>query len=629
MRRKIIWLVASSLMVLALLASACAPAAEEAVPSAPTPAAKTPAAKEESKPAAKETATPTEGKDMIKVSLTKLDGSTVERELEKPQYGGEFVVSRSSGILAWDEAVQAPWSLGSNLGPTNEDLIVGDWARGAAGTDEIDWSFGEWTSMAFASGQLAESWEITDPDTIVFHIRKGVHWHSKTPVNGREFTADDVVFNLKRIYIDTPSSTMYGMVGDARPTEVYAEDKYTVVVKAPAGTIGNTMEEIGNLTKMFPPEVIEKFGDHNAWENVVGTGPFTLSDYVPMSSVTYLKNPNYWKHDPVLGPDFPLPYVDVHKVLIIPDRSTDQAALRTGKIDYSPNRWPREEARPLLDHREDLKSYRYTPYVCYPLGFRVDKPDLPFYDIRVRRALLMGIDDQAISDDFFEGDAAVLNYKVAPAPPYIKAGWYTPLEDLPPAEDGFDTRKLFGYHPEEAKELLAEAGYPNGFKTEAVLRGVYPYIDYAQMAQFYWEKIGVDLTLDVKETGTFYSIYQRKTHNEMLFCGRAYNVRSMYLCRKGNMYNWSMIDDPRIDEYFNGIAGAFFDDPTRDKLVREMNQYVLSQAWYWAPPSPYSYRVWQPWLKNFRGESSLGVYSGTNWQEYVWIDEDLKESLGY
>ena len=82
---------------------------------------------------------------------------------------------------------------------------------------------------------------------------------------------------------------------------------------------------------IYPPEVIEEHGDAQDWRNLVGTGPYMLTDWVKDSSVTYTKNPNYWGYDEKF-PENRLPYLDEVKSLIIPDSSTLLAALRTGKI---------------------------------------------------------------------------------------------------------------------------------------------------------------------------------------------------------------------------------------------------------------------------------------------------------
>ncbi|MDO8687944.1 MAG: ABC transporter substrate-binding protein [Dehalococcoidales bacterium] len=636
MKRKFIWVVASGLVVVAMLLAACAPApAKETAPVAPTapvvketaPYAPPPAVKE----AAPATPTaPAAETNTVKFTLTKLDGTVVEKQIEKPKYGGMLIDARSVVILAWDEAYQAPWTLATSLWPTNENLTSLDWKRGPEGTGELSLKFADYFSPKFVIGQLAESWELADATTLIFHIRKGVRYglnpksEASRLMNGREFTADDVVFNIKRIYFDIPTSTMYGMLGVSRPTEVYAKDKYTVVVKAPPGKVGETFDALGGMTKMFPPEVIKKYGVMILWENVVGTGPFFLTDYVPMSSATWVRNPNYWDKDPFF-PENQLPYYDTFKALIIMDSSTRLAALRTHKVDYGVPATP-EDAKVLIKSNPEIKYIRYFGGLCTLMGFRMDKPELPFQDIRVRKALLMAVNNQEILDTYYSGDAWLLNYKLAPIPEYLANGWHTPYEQLPP-----EIKEIYTYNPVKAKQLLTEAGYPNGFKTEVVVNAAAPVdIDRLTMVKEYWRKnLNVELFLDIKDYSVFMSIYQKKTMPQMLFLGRAGMPRSMYLCRKGNMYNWAMIDDPKVEQYYNDITAAYFDPPTVDKLMKAMNLYVLGQAYYYFPPSPNSYLFWMPWVKGYSGETSMGPYQSGIHYKYVWIDQALKKSMGY
>ncbi len=634
MKRKFIWVVVSGLVVVSLLLAACAPApAKETAPATPaTPAAPakpaTPAAP--ATPAVKE-ASPAVPETMVKFTLTKLDGTVVEKLMEKPKYGGTFILSMASVILAWDEAYQAPWTLAYSLAPTSEDLMEGDWKRGPTGTGEFSWGWSENFGPKSWTGLLAESYEMPDSITAIFHIRQGVHWalnpasEASRLVNGREFTADDAVFNIKRIYIDTPTSTMYGMLGESRPTEVYAKDKYTVVMKVAPGQMAPAFHDVSQLTKMVPPEVVKKYGDMNKWENVVGTGAFMLVDYVPMSSATWIKNPNYYLKDPIF-PQNQLPYLDRVKELIIPDLSTRLAALRTGKVELDTGVYKREEVLPLLKDSPNLKSRRMPPSGCAMFGFRMDKPELPFQDIRVRKALIMAVNNQEIVDTYYGGDASPLTYKIPPIPEYIANGWYTPVEQLPP-----EIKEIYTYNPVKAKQLLTEAGYPNGFKTEVVFNvASADYADIALMVKEYWVKnLGVDLKLDIKETAVATSLYQRKTFNQMLYWGRAGNQQLMYTVRKGNMYNWAMVDDPKVEQYYQKISADYFDTPKLDKLMNEMNLYVLSQAWYWPAPRNFNYRLWQTWVKNYNGEMSAGVYSHFEIAKFISVDQELKKSMGY
>ena len=151
------------------------------------------------------------------------------------------------------------------------------------------------------------------------------------------------------------------------------------------------------------------------WRNSVGTGPFILTDYVSGSAITFIRNPHYFGKDPLHSQN-QLPYLDGVKMLIIPDISTYLAALRTGKLDMLPAvSW--EDAASLIKTNPDLKyNTRYqTP--TFPVG-RVDKQDLPFKDIKVRQALNMAIDKQAILKAYFGGHAALLGYPWPPTKTY-------------------------------------------------------------------------------------------------------------------------------------------------------------------------------------------------------------------
>jgi peptide/nickel transport system substrate-binding protein len=420
---------------------------------------------------------------------------------------------------------------------------------------------------------------------------------------------------------------MYGMAGVSRPVDVYAEDDWTVVLKTPPGQLGKCWEFVSDWTRHFPKEVIDKYGDHNDWENVTGTGGFVLVDFVPMSSVVWERNPNYWMDDPVI-PGNQLPYVDKLTELIIPDRSTQLAALRTAKVDWSYSYgFPTEDGEQLINTAPDLENLIYPESSFRNLGFRQDKPELPFYDVNVRRALLMAVNQQEIIDTYYGGQGQIAPQIVMNLEMF-KDVW-TPLDELPPAPDGFDNRKMFEFHPDEAKQMLADAGYPNGFTFEVVMRDTGYYVDHMSMAKAYWEKIGVDLEMDVKEYGTFMSIYQKKTHKDSLLCGRwGGEPYSAFCVRTGNMYNWAMINEPTFDDFYDQMTALYFKPRERDAVMKEFNLAIIDNAPYYMLPQGVNYMFWQPWIKNYGGGFQLGL-ANYYYQKYLWIDQGLKESMGH
>ncbi|MFC1954104.1 ABC transporter substrate-binding protein [Chloroflexota bacterium] len=573
MKKRIIWLVLSCFMVAILVLSSCT--------TTPTP-----------KP------TPAPGPEV-------------------PKYGGTF-----TGVLDPPDAGFDDFNAGTSktfiLQNTNEDLQMGDWAKGPAGTDETNFWISDY-QYAFQTGCLAESWELPDADTVIFHIRKGVHWHDKPPVNGRELTAEDVAFSLTRV-LATPGSVSHKNYGKVWFVSAEATDKYTVVVKGhdtAAMRTGRLWNNLTNGIAIVPPEVVEKYGDMRDWKNSLGTGPFMLTDFTPASSATMVRNPNYWGKDP-LHPENQLPYLDSVIWMDIRDKSTQLSALRTGKVDRVMTiGW--EDGESLIETNPELQFKKELTARVLGMWWRVDKPELPFADLKVRRALQMAIDRQAIADSFYGGNAMILSTPVAP---FFK-NIYTPLEELPES-----IRELYEYHPEKAKELLTEAGYPDGFKTSIVTPSDAMYVDMLSIVKDYWSKIGVDLELKTHDYSVFKSMQMGKSHEEMIVytqtLGSPYT--QLYVYPEESPYNLSYVNDPYISEQQSQIWAFenMKDEAKQNELLKESVLQQLEQAYIITPPCPYVYTMWQPWVQNYHGEFSVGYASRFNFPKWIWLDQDLK-----
>lgn len=532
-----------------------------------------------------------------------------------PQYGGTVTLALATDILNWDEAYTNRWNA-NGLHLTNEALTAGDWTKGLAGNGEKNWASGS-TRLDLFTGLIAESWEVT-PDGLTVHLRDDVHFQNIPPVNGRQVTAQDVVTSIKRQF-DTPTGTLAMRFKPAeRPKSIVALDNSTVKFDIPLAEFPNRARAIDyvlDYVMIFPKEVFDTWGDTRDWRHVIGTGPFTVEDFVPANAATFKKNPTYWQKDPVgPGKGNQLPYVDGVKMLIVTDLATRIAALRAGKVDYlagiSYSDWNN-----LKQQRPDLTFYRTLAGNADSIFMRTDNPDLPFKDKRVRQALYMAVDFNKIVKEYYSGQA---EFPVQPVSIEDK-GIFTPVDQLPQA-----ARDLYTYNPDKARQLLKDAGYPTGFTAEVI--GIQTHVDMLSLIQGYWSAIGVNINMNIKETGVWNSISNAQTHKEMLmrFTSRGFHESFLYW-HVGLQQNLSIVNDPVIETAYNKIWANFFDNEVKTSTLKEIVPYIIEQAYVFVPPAPYVYTMWWPWVQNYHGETVLGHDVGNNFIHFIWIDQSLKK----
>jgi len=249
----------------------------------------------------------------------------------------------------------------------------------------------------------------------------------------------------------------------------------------------------------------------------------------------------------------------------------------------------------------------------------MDKPELPFADKRVRRALWMAVNNQEMLDTLYGGKAELLPWPIMPVTEFIDM--YTPLEELPES-----VRELYEYHPDKARQLLAEAGYADGFKTE-VITGA-GYVDELSVIKAYWAKVGVDLDIQVREAAVYTAMAYRKTYNECL--ARSITLAMPLLLKNtqpGNILNRGNVDDPHINEVRDKIYAVYWDEAERRQMMKEVVPYMLDQAYFLVYPAKHRYTFWQPWIKGYSGEDMVGWMNNSDFVNYIWLDQDLKEEM--
>ena len=607
MKKRIIWATVSFMVVIALMVASCGGEVTDEDEEEITNGEEEVDNGEEEEEEEEEVID--DGKNMVVNAAGKL--------VERPQYGGWYYTSMTSDLRGFDDTLgTSPHYAVAPLNIVYDKLITGDWAKGSQGTEEASWTIGATLFPHLETGSIAESYEIPDNETIIFHIRRGIHFQDKPPANGRELNAHDAALCLSRTFYNKGAflGLLYPVAAGKGPTSITATDDWTVVMKVPPVWQSAIFIAAADWTFIFPKDAIEEYGDMSDWENACGTGPFQLTDYVPVSSLTFTKNANYWRHNP-LHPEDQLPYVDGAKIMVIPDRTTAQAAFRTGKLEAMTG-LNKDDWESLLRTTPELLWAKLAPGGNSVIFMRTDKPELPYTDIRVRRALAMAIDNQAIIDDYYEGEAEMINIPISNIPEY--AQMFTPLEELPE-----DVQELYGYYPEEAKELITDAGYPDGFTCSVLSNseGLLPII------KDMWDKVDVTMNIEIRDPTVVTSMVQRMQHEDMFYTAIGANPLVLpYWDPTGNL-NFSAVNDAHFNELYEQIGLNFFDWDKCCELLKEITPYILSKAYFINLPGSYSYFAWWPWLKGWHGEITVGYYSYYNQLTYLWIDTGLREEL--
>ncbi|MBN2239606.1 MAG: hypothetical protein JW712_07520 [Dehalococcoidales bacterium] len=551
---------------------------------------------------------------------------------ELPKYGGTF-------SLCWYEpAGFDPYNTFMvNCGELylcNEELLMGDWTKTPAGTGEA--GIGGFLGLSNRlTGQLCESWSMPDPETLVFNIRQGVHWQNKAPVYGREYDAYDAAWAVNHLWEAPMGAHRMIVAPDERIISANATDQWTLEVKVPPQAQGIQAIYTGAWLYQYPREVTETFGSMDDWHNVVGTGPYILSDYVPGSALRFDRNPDYWQYDP-LHPDNRLPYLDRVKWYFIPDSYTQLAAFRTGQLDTSLGFSINHEDGDILLHQHPEMHYVTIPGTDNHLYFRVDNPELPFTDLRVRQALTLAINKEELINDYYSGEADLLG---TPYPPdKTWEPFYTPLEEMPAAPftdtlSRCSVRELF-YHSandiQKAETLLSEAGYPDGFQCEIVCSTADT--DFLSIIKEYFAVIDVDMEIQALEGTVLNGIRRTRSYEQGIYTASptAAFPYDMHSTRIESFDCFSFYENPVTRAAYNMERQYLMkNDLAYSTTLKNVTPFILEQCVGIWCPLPRTYRMWWLWVQNYHGEFAIGCDDELLLLSYIWIDQNMKTIMGY
>ena len=561
---------------------------------------------------------------------------TTGQMVTAPEYGGTVNLPQQDW---WADQWDVYYAHVRHSAGVLEHLGMRNW-----GIDRDEFDFQGVTPVSALTGMLAESWDIS-PDglTYTFNIRQGVYWHDKAPVNGRELIADDIVYNYQRL-------AGLGKFSNAEPSpmrewatlpfeSITATDKWTVVFKLTEPNLAMLETLLDDyMAQIYPPEVIEETrtaeapaGKLSDGMDLVGTGPYELSDIVVGSSLIFTKNPNYWGFDEKY-PENRLPYIDEIRTLVIKDQATLLAALRTGKVDYIG--WP--AASSIISNIDDVDSLRRTrPEIqLWPIKFRnlnayaMDVRQAPFDDVRVRHAMQMALDRETINNAQYKGLGDNTPYGVSAVKGYT----------IPFAQWPEELKKTYNYDPEGAEALLDAAGYPRGadgirFKTKVNLTDWFD-ATYTEIASSYWGEIGVDVEILVHDGATLNAMVREHTYEGLTMANSAAQFSP------GMTVNWAHSTDNfgvnapgwqdlKLDAMVEAALAADSIEEQK-RLITEVDMYQIeNRGWVYGTLVPIYFASW-PWLKGYNGELGMGQHGelGALFSR-LWLDLDLKKEMGY
>lgn len=389
---------------------------------------------------------------------------------------------------------------------------------------------------------LAESWEISEDGMVyTFHLHQGVLFH-----NGREVVASDVKYSLERLM--DPATASPSASDLASVASIEAPDDYTVVINLVAADAAILSNVAASSCVIFPPEVIEEHGDLS--QVAIGSGPFKFVEYIPNTHIKLERNAEYFVQ--------PLPYLDAVELMIAANDTARTAALVQGTVDFI-EYVPAQDIETLQSNADIVLTGNAISQIRF-IGLNVTRE--PFTDVRVRRAISMAIDRGPIIE------AALFGFGTATDVVLAQGHWAALERPEPPAPD-----------IEGAKALLAEAGFPDGFKTTITGWAEYGFLsNTAIVVQEQLKQIGIDAEMNLLDSGTMGQMVYVDKDFDMAVTGTsgyvdpgAVFVENFRTGEGGNFVGYS---NPEVDELLAQGAAAT-DQAARAAAYQKVQEILL------------------------------------------------------
>jgi peptide/nickel transport system substrate-binding protein len=448
---------------------------------------------------------------------------------------------------------------------------------------------------------LGVSAESADAVTWTVRLRPNAKFQNIPPVNGHAVEAEDVKATFIRALNPATGNPNRGALGMLDPNQIQTPDKQTVVFKLnyPYAPFRNLLGSPA-YSWILPREALA--GDYEPSKTVIGSGPFILESAQPDVAYTYKRNPDWF--------DKPGPYLDELRIAVIPSGAQQLAQFTAGNLDHLEFRLPFDLATAKQSAPRAAVT-RVASGPANPLFFQLGDPTSVFQDIRVRRALSMAIDRDALGKSVYGGEA--VQYVFVPG---FLGKWSLPVDKLNPA-----IRQYYQYNPAEAKKLLEAAG-----QTNLQIRLTNPL---ASMGQ-------IDLTKSVEAiNGMLNAIGVRSTILNLDFnkdfIGSGHGIRAGYydkdmvICTANSPYteaddvlfgflhsrnnqNIEHLNDPAYDAMVDKQRTIVNEDE-RVKAVQDIQKYVAENMYAVSTVGSYRWELVQPRVRNYSYSDSYGFYT--------------------
>jgi peptide/nickel transport system substrate-binding protein len=441
------------------------------------------------------------------------------------------------------------------------------------------------TLSSDVEGDLAASWESPDAITWTFKIRPGGRFHDIPPVNGHAVESEDIRQSLQReISVGGPGSSGLAMIDPAQ-IQTPAPDTVVFKLKTPTGAFTKVLGV--NTNPIFPREAS---GGYDPSKLLIGSGPFVFDTNTPDVAITFKRNPAWSQAGK--------PNADGARAAIIPDESQQLAQFTAGNLDIVTVGINNLDTEQRSNPKAQALSYLQRSEIIF-VG-HMNFPDSPFHDPRVRHALSMAIDRNAVG-------RAVLGNKYAIAglvsPAFGK--WALPVDQLG------DATKYFKYDPNAAKQLLQAAGatdafhsifYPNnGYGTQfnTVVETVNSMFNAIGLKT---RLVPLDYQKDFLNSGKGVSYGNYPPDGLIVVNSGGYSTAEDWLVSNftpNTPRNKSqVVDDGLIASITKMIA--IVDEDQRLKAVHDIDRYLADAMYY--VPAPYAYiaTMVQPRVRDFQ-----------------------------